>query len=110
MLIQAVADGALDKRANANQFQGDWKQMIEGINRILDGIVQPVNEAIQVLKEIEQGNLTQTINGDYKGHLDDFKQTVNNTVTKLSDVINQTTQASQVVSQALRKWRKAPWT
>jgi methyl-accepting chemotaxis protein len=99
MLIQAVADGALDKRANANQFQGDWKQMIEGINRILDGIVQPVNEAIQVLKEIEQGNLTQTINGDYKGHLDDFKQTVNNTVTKLSDVINQTAQASQVVSQ-----------
>ncbi|KUJ74823.1 hypothetical protein AVO42_05405 [Thiomicrospira sp. XS5] len=99
MLIQAVADGNLDKRANADQLQGDWKQMIQGINQILDGIVQPVNEAISVLKEIEQGNLTQTVTGEYKGHLDDFKQTVNNTVIKLADVINQTAQASQVVSQ-----------
>ncbi len=100
MLIQAVAEGDLDKRANADQLQGDWKQMIQGINQILDGIVQPVNEAISVLKEIEQGNLTKTVTGDYRGHLDDFKQTVNNTVNKLSDVINQTAQASQVVSQA----------
>nr|WP_189636920.1 methyl-accepting chemotaxis protein [Hydrogenovibrio crunogenus] len=99
MLIQAVTNGNLDKRADAKQLQGDWKQMIEGINRILDGIVHPLNEAISVLREIEQGNLTQTVTGDYKGHLNDFKQTVNNTVIKLSDVIDQTTYASQIVSQ-----------
>lgn len=98
ILIQAAADGELDQRANVGLLQGDWKQMIEGVNQILEGIVQPVNEAMGVLKEIEQGNLTKTVTGDYKGHLNDFKQTVNNTVTKLSDVINQTTQSSQIVS------------
>lgn len=99
MLVQVIADGELDQRANADQLQGDWKQMINGINQILDGIVNPVNEAIDVLMEIEQGNLTKTVTGHYKGHLDDFKQAVNNSVAKLSDVINQTTQAAQIVSQ-----------
>ncbi|MDG6772843.1 methyl-accepting chemotaxis protein [Thiomicrorhabdus sp. ZW0627] len=103
MLIQAVADGELDKLANSDKFQGDWKRMIEGVNQILAGMVKPLNEAIGVLVEIEQGNLTKTVTGDYKGQLGEFKQTVNNTVAKLSSVINQTVQASQIVSQGAQE-------
>ncbi|MDG6778132.1 methyl-accepting chemotaxis protein [Thiomicrorhabdus sp. zzn3] len=103
MLVQAVANGELSKSADADKFEGDWKQMIDGVNHILSGIVQPLNEAMSVLMEIEQGNLTKTVNGDYKGQLGDFKQTVNNTVAKLSAVINETTQASQIVSQGAQE-------
>lgn len=103
MLIQAVADGELSKRANADDFQGDWKQMIGGINQILDGIMRPLKEAINVFKEVEQGNLTLTVVGNYKGDLDGLKQTVNNTVGNLLAVINQTTHASQIVSQAAQE-------
>ena len=103
MLINTVADGELDKRASAEQLQGDWKKMIEGINTILDGIVLPVNETIEVLKEVEQGNLTKTVAGVYKGQLDGFKQTVNNTVGKLSVMINQSSQTAQIVSQGSRE-------
>ncbi|QCU90050.1 methyl-accepting chemotaxis protein [Thiomicrorhabdus sediminis] len=99
MLVAAVANGELDKTADASKFQGDWKVMIEGINQILSGIVQPLNEAISVLKEVEQGNLTRTVEGDYQGDLRDFKQAVNNTVIKLSSVISETMEVSQTVSQ-----------
>lgn len=97
-LIKAVSNGQLNQRASTDQLDGDWKAMIVGINQIVDGIVLPVNEAVAVLMEIEQGNLTQTVQGNYKGQLNDFKQTVNNTVIKLSETINQATQTSQTVS------------
>ena len=100
ILIQGAANGELDKRANAEIFQGGWNQLVAGVNQILDGIVLPVNEAVSVLQEMEKGDLTKTVNGIYKGQLDDFKQTVNNTIAKLSDVISEVNSATANIAGA----------
>ncbi|TXT33795.1 MAG: methyl-accepting chemotaxis protein, partial [Comamonadaceae bacterium] len=99
-LIQGAADGDLDKRANAAQFQGGWNQLVVGVNQIIDGIVLPVNEAVGVLQQMEQGDMTQTVNGKYKGQLDDFKNTVNNTIAKLSQVIAEVNAAASSIASA----------
>ena len=99
-LIQGAANGELDKRADAAMFQGGWNQLVAGVNQILDGIVLPVNEAVSVLQEMEKGDLTKTVNGIYKGQLDDFKQTVNNTIAKLSDVISEVNAAAANIAGA----------
>ena len=88
-LIMSAANGELDKRANAAQFQGGWNELVTGVNQIIDGIVLPVNEVAKVLAEMEKGDLTCSVNGDYKGQLNDFKNTVNNTIAKLSQVIGE---------------------
>jgi methyl-accepting chemotaxis protein len=88
IVIQGAANGELDKRANAEMFQGGWGQLVVGINQTLDNIILPVNEAIAVLTELEKGDLTQSVTGNYKGQLKDFKDTVNNTIAKLSQVIS----------------------
>jgi methyl-accepting chemotaxis protein len=99
-LIQGAANGELDKRANADIFQGGWKQLVAGVNQILDGIILPVNEAVGVLQEMEKGDLSKTVNGNYKGQLDDFKQTVNNTIGKLAQVISEVTSAAANIAGA----------
>ncbi|MDO8699348.1 MAG: MCP four helix bundle domain-containing protein, partial [Rhodoferax sp.] len=99
-LIQGAADGDLNKRANAAQFQGGWNELVAGVNQIIDGIVLPVNEAVAVLSEMEKGDLTQTVNGNYKGQLNDFKNTVNNTIAKLSQVINEVNGAASSIASA----------
>jgi methyl-accepting chemotaxis protein len=99
-LIQGAADGELDKRANAAQFQGGWNELVTGVNQILDGIVLPVNEAVQVLMEMEKGDMTKTVNGQYKGQLNDFKNTVNNTIAKLSQVIGEVNAAASNIASA----------
>jgi len=100
VLVKAAAEGALDTRANANKYQGDFRKLVQGINDTLDGVIDPVNEAVDVLKEMEQGNLTQTVNGDYKGQLKDFKDTVNNTIDKLSQVISEVNSAASNIAGA----------
>jgi len=100
VLVKAAAEGALDTRADASKYQGDFRKLVQGINDTLDGVIDPVNEAVEVLKEMEQGNLTQTVNGDYKGQLKDFKDSVNNTIAKLSQVIGEVNGAAANIAGA----------
>jgi len=100
IIIQAAANGELDTRANASLFVGGWNQLVTGVNQTLDGVIGPVNEAVAVLKEMEQGDLTKTVNGDYKGQLKDFKDTVNNTIDKLSQVISEVNAAAANIAGA----------
>ncbi len=88
-IIQAAAAGKLDKRADAQHFQGDWKKLVTGLNQVLESIISPLNEAARVLIEMEKGNLTKKVSGEYHGQLKDFKDTLNNTMTRLSAVMKE---------------------
>ena len=91
MLSKAAAEGKLATRADATKHQGDFRKIVEGVNDTLDGVILPLNEAVAVLVEMEKGNLTQAVKGDYKGQLKDFKDTVNNTVEKLNQTFTEVT-------------------
>ena len=99
-LIKSAADGQLDIRADAERHQGDYCRLVDGINKILDGIVLPINEVVDVLKAVEQGDLTHSVNGHYKGQIADFKDTVNNTINKLSQTISEVVTATSQLSNA----------
>ncbi|MCQ8126915.1 methyl-accepting chemotaxis protein [Methylomonas rivi] len=100
IIIKAAADGQLDTRADASLFVGGWNQLVAGVNKTLDGVILPVNEAVEVLTLVEQGDLTRTVNGDYKGQLGDFKDTVNNTISKLSQTISEVVSAADQLGNA----------
>lgn len=89
LLVKAAVDGKLSTRADETRHQGDFRQIVQGVNQTLDGIILPVNEVMAVLKEMERGNLTRKIKGDYRGDLHDFKEVVNSTVEKLSQAIGE---------------------
>ncbi|MDD5227591.1 MAG: methyl-accepting chemotaxis protein, partial [Methylococcales bacterium] len=100
LLAQKANEGQLNVRADATKHQGDYRIMIEGLNNTLDGIVLPVNEVVAVLTEMERGNLTQTVNGHYKGQLEDFKNTVNNTIAKVAEIIGEVNGAASNIASA----------
>ena len=99
-LIEAATNGQLNTRADSSRHQGDFQKLVEGFNTTLDGIVTPFNEAITVFKELEKGNLTNAVNGNYKGQMKDFKDTVNNTIVKLSQVISEVNGAASNIASA----------
>ena len=99
-MVEAAANGRLDVRADASKHQGDYRKLIEGINKTLDGIVLPVNEVVAVLAEMEKGDFTNEVKGDYKGQLKDFKDTVNNTIAKISQVIGEVRVSAEALSSA----------
>ena len=66
-LIQASLDGKLDTRADASKHQGDYAKIVDGVNKMLDAVILPVNEAAAVLEKLADSDLTARVTGDYKG-------------------------------------------
>jgi methyl-accepting chemotaxis protein len=99
-VIQGAIAGQLDKRADATKFQGAWQQTVSGINQCLDGIVLPINEVVGVMTSVEKGDLTRKVTGNYKGQLGEFKDTVNNTIAKLSQTIGEVISAADQLGSA----------
>jgi methyl-accepting chemotaxis protein len=100
LILQAAADGYLDKRANTDLFQDGWNRLVDGLNRTLDSIVLPINEVVDVLAHVEQGDLTRKVQGNYRGQLGDFKDTVNNSIAQLSKTIAEVVGAAGQLSNA----------
>jgi len=103
MLAAAAKEGRLDIRADAGRHSGEYRQIVQGVNDTLDAVILPVDEAIEVLAMVEQGDLSRTVQGDYKGRLAEFKNSVNNTIGKLSatiaDVVSATEQLGNAAEQ-----------
>jgi len=102
-LSQAAVEGRLATRADATQHQGDFRKIVEGVNQTLDGVILPINEVVEVLRLVEQGDLTRPVKGDYQGQLGEFKDTVNNTITKLSQTIAEVVAAAEQLGTASKQ-------
>jgi PAS domain S-box-containing protein len=100
MLATAAVEGRLQTRADASKHQGDFRKIVQGVNETLDGVILPLNEAVEVLALVEQGDLTRTVTGNYQGQLGEFKDTVNNTVAKLSQTISEVISAADQLGNA----------
>ncbi len=100
LLTKAAEEGQLDTRADAAQHQGDFRRLVEGVNATLDGVVGPVNAVMASLSAMEQGDLTRTVDADYRGKLRELRDMVNNTMDKLSGVIGEVRSAADALSSA----------
>ena len=89
MLAEAAIEGKLSTRADADKHEGDFRKVIEGVNRTLDAVISPINEASDVLKEMSEGNLKVSVEGEYQGDHAQIKNTLNDTLNSLRNYIGE---------------------
>ena len=93
-LVNAAVDGKLDTRANADNFEGNYKQIVSGVNDLLDAIIQPLNVAAEYVDRISKGDIPDKISDTYKGDFNEIKNNLN----MLIDAMNQVTQMAQDIA------------
>jgi methyl-accepting chemotaxis protein len=77
-LVDASKDGRLDERGRATLFNGPDRELIQGVNEMLDAILLPIAEGNRVLEQISNGNIDELITHTYKGDHERMKAAVNN--------------------------------
>ena len=77
-LVDASRNGRLEERGKAEQFQGLHREIVQGINEMLDAILLPIGEGNRVLAQISAGKIDELIAHTYKGDHEKMKQAVNN--------------------------------
>jgi len=97
-LVQASLDGQLDTRADVSRHQGDFAEVVKGVNDTLDAILLPIKEAQTILENISDGVLQKFITGNYKGDHAIIKTAINNTLSSLNDILSQVGDVSDNVA------------
>lgn len=99
MLAEAAVAGALQTRADAGRHQGDYRKIVEGVNRTLDLVTEPLGQAIDILKLMADGDLTSRMEGDYRGDFDILKTAMNETLESVGDTMSQINVAVEQVAE-----------
>ena len=91
-IITNAADGQLTYRASDNQYVGGYKDIVGGVNGMLDIIYAAVvGDGVNTLLKLSGGDLSTRITTEYKGDYDVFKRAVNDVHSWLSGLVEYVT-------------------
>ena len=99
-LIAAAQDGKLDTRGDADKFPGGWGQLVGGVNKLIDAVVEPLNEAAKILAAMAQKDCTQRVKGNYKGQFAELKENINNTAVAVDEALKQVNETVEQIASA----------
>ena len=90
-LSEAIVNGKLDERAKVDQFDGQDKVMLQGVNDLIDALVDPISVTAEYVGRISKGDIPEEITDDYKGDFNKIKNNINMLIGALNGLINEAT-------------------
>ncbi|MDR1641054.1 MAG: methyl-accepting chemotaxis protein [Clostridiales bacterium] len=90
-LINFGANGQLSERVDSSSLRGDWRELIDGLNTILDTVATPILESRSVMAEMAKGNFKSMVKGNFKGDFAKMKEDVNTTTHSIDSYIDEIT-------------------
>jgi methyl-accepting chemotaxis protein len=100
MLTRSALEGKLDVRGNAGAFTGAYRDIIAGVNKTLDAVMGPVNEASAILEKVSNKDMSIRMNGDYRGDHARIKESLNLAVENLDKALQQVAIGAEQVASA----------
>jgi len=101
-LAEAAERGDIDFRGDASRFKGDIAEIVNGVNRTMDGVVAPLAAAAVSLKAMAEGDFTKPMKGDYAGEFAVLKENINAVVTNISAAMGQITESAAQFNEGSR--------
>ena len=89
LLNVATQAGNLGRRLDTTLFKGDWQNLANGINSIVETFAHLVEDTGRVLNTMATGDLTSRITNHYSGEFGKMKDNINNLGDALIDLISQ---------------------
>ncbi|AOD14938.1 methyl-accepting chemotaxis protein [Xanthomonas fragariae] len=99
-LAQAASNGDFTARGNAEQFQFDFRVMVESLNHLMataDGNLQSLSGLLQ---SIAAGDLTARMSGQYQGVFAKMRDDANATTEQLADIVGRIQTAADSIGLA----------
>ncbi len=102
-MINAAVNGQLEQRIDAGELTGFLKKLGEGINTMLDALVEPITGAISVTQSLARGDLSESMDGEYEGEFLALANAVNESMDNLRSMVGEIRGASTNVFSAARE-------
>jgi methyl-accepting chemotaxis protein len=99
-VVEKAVNGDFSTRLDASNKTGFFKKLSEDINLLMETSDVGLNEVLRVLAALARGDLTETIDKEYKGTFGELKTASNETVKKLSFIVTDVVNATSALSNA----------
>ncbi|OGU17359.1 MAG: hypothetical protein A2076_03930 [Geobacteraceae bacterium GWC2_53_11] len=87
MLSDAAVAGKLATRADASKHQGDFKNIVTGVNDTLDAVIGPLNVAAEYVDRISKGDIPPKISDSYNGDFNEIKNNLNQAIDAVTALV-----------------------
>ncbi|MGY3572383.1 aerotaxis transducer Aer2 [Vibrio paucivorans] len=99
-LIQKAINGELDERIDTTVYSGFMKELGDGINSLLDTLVDPLGQCIDVMSNVADGDLNSNMSDEYQGEFGRLAEAVNTSILNLRNMVDKITTSSARVATA----------
>ena len=110
LLIHAVQEGKLDVRGNVEAFAGDWRELVSGVNQMLESVAAPITQINYSLAQVAKGDFTQSLPITYQGdfllmmrQLEQMTATLTEVVLKVKTAAHNVALRSQEMRNVAKK-------
>ena len=99
-LTKAALEGILDRRADTSRHQGQYAEISAGSTTCWARCSNRSTRPRPVLQSAAGKDLTQRVEGGYKGQFAELKENINQTVQALDEALSQVSEAVEQVTSA----------
>lgn len=87
MLAKAAVEGRLATRADVTKHQGDYRNVVEGVNATLNSVIGPLNVAANYVDRIAKGDIPNKITDTYNGDFNAIKNNLNACIDAVNNMV-----------------------
>jgi len=102
-LLDAAVQGDFGRRLELAGKEGFFRDMAEGMNKLMGVVAQALEDIGRVLNAVASGDLSQQITTEYSGTLGQLKNDTNTTISQLREVVGQIQSATDAITTAAKE-------
>lgn len=90
-IIENVTSGNTKFRGNPENYTGDWAKLVDGLNGIVDSLMQPMDTTLHYLDNIAKGDISHRVTEEFKGDFNQTKEALNQVIDTLNALHHEVT-------------------
>ena len=88
-ISESATKGRFDKSYDTSQFKGSWSEVMEGLNKFVSAVKDPLDGIASLTQSMQQGDFNRRIEGEYEGAFLNITKTLNTTLAEVSSYIDE---------------------
>jgi len=88
-VVENALEGNLSYRADTDKYPGEWHDVIEKFNDLMNTIALPIDDVSATLHEIASGNFDARMKNEYKGDFDRIKKSATSMAVDLDKYLKE---------------------
>ncbi len=99
-IVAAAADGDFSRRMDVSKASGFFKVLGESVNKLVDVTDRNLREVVRVLECLARGDLTERVEGEFRGAFAQLQEATNGSIEQLEQLIGHVRTAGDAIAGA----------